>query len=609
MVDIELPDAPKFTATLIENRPDLTQYTLTGRRPDSFLPEYPRVLATDGKLVALTADGKEVLATDLKKNTLTKEAVAGGERSLEITNVTTDFPLLAEGFQGQNGTMIEWTLKTPAGQQSGSSVVGQPTLTRFQRARLKVAPDARLKAIALEPAPWTIAYHKDRSALWVRRENAALASDPLQPMRAMDEAAVVALPIRGLPRYYEQGEFFRLQAEAEAGAAGTKAIPNGVMRRLFGHQTAIDAKPLELPLGTINDVSFTVTAFAPYARLSTQWKDVAEAPLDPRLDLNLTSAADERSFPRLIPPSTSEGIEDQAMSWVHCADQAAYDTLRAKLVARFPAPAGAPAGAPTEPTQEEAALTRLVFVTSPAIASPGRKVQLLVAAPGSPLREFPLVDGSEARVELFGDTLTVRLNTILQRPRQVSEPRVVPKDQRTSRMSVGDYESLIQVTATSTQGVVKTWVPFTPYPNLPRSLGNDGSLGMYAPRPVWLDVPGAGRFELCYGKEALPMPGPIWMTGFEVPRRPGSNSPSEFFCHVGYGDLAKPQTAVIHMNHPLAWQDTFFFQASWDPQSQALTVLGVGNRPAGNAMLLASIILAIGIAISGALAALPRSKS
>jgi len=421
----------------------------------------------------------------------------------------------------------------------------------------------------------------------------------------MDEAAVVALPIRGLPRYYEQGEFFRLQAKAEAEAAGTKAIPNGIVRRLLGHQTTIDAKPLELPLGTINDVSFTVTAFAPYARLSTQWKDVAEAPLDPRLDLNLTSAADERSFPRLIPPSTSEGIEDQAMSWVHCADQAAYDTLRAKLVARFPAPTGAP----TEPTQEEAALTRLVFVTSPAIASPGRKVQLLVAAPGSLLREFPLVDGSEARVELFGDTLTVRLNTILQRPRQVSEPRVVPKDQRTSRMSVGDYESLIQVTATSTQGVVKTWVPFTPYPNLPRSLGNDGSLGMYAPRPVWLDVPGAGRFELCYGKEALPMPGPIWMTGFEVPRRPGSNSPSEFFCHVGYGDLAKPQTAVIHMNHPLAWQDTFFFQASWDPQSQALTVLGVGNRPAGNAMLLASIILAIGIAISGALAALPRSKS
>ena len=294
------------------------------------------------------------------------------------------------------------------------------------------------------------------------------------------------------------------------------------------------------------------------------------------------------------------------MSWVHCADQAAYDALHAKLVARFPAPTTT---ANTEPSEEEAARTRLVFVTSPAIAGPGRKVLLLVAAPGSTLREFPLTDGSDVRVDLFGDNLTVRLNAILQRPRQVTEPLVVPKEQRTSRMSVGDYESLIQVTATSTQGVVQAWVPFTPYPNLPRALGNDGSLGMYAPRPVWLDVPGAGRFELCYGKEALPMPGPIWMTGFDVPRRPGSNSPSEFFCHVGYGALAKPEAAIIHMNNPLAWQDTFFFQASWDPQSQALTVLGVGNRPAGTAMLIASIILALGIAISGALAALPRSKS
>lgn len=605
MVEIALPEVPKFTATLIENRPDLTQYTLSGRRPETFLPDYPRVFASDGKLVAVTADGKEVLATEVKKGALTSETITGGERSLEITNITADFPLLAEGFQGQNGTMIEWTLKTPAGQQSGSSVVGQPTLTRFQRARLKTAPDARLKGIALEEAPWTLAYHKDRAALWVRRENAALVSDPLQPMRAMDEKSVVALPIRGLPRYYEQGEFFRLQAAAAAEAAGTKAVPNGVIRRLFGHQTAIDAQPLELPLGTINDVSFKVTAFAPYARLTTRWKDVADAPMDPRLDLNLTSAADERSFPRLIPPSTSAGIEDQAMSWVHCADQAAYDALRASLVARFPAPTGTP----SEPTQEEAARTRLVFVTSPAIAGPDRKVLLLVAAPGSALREFPLVDGGQAQVDLFGDKLTVRLNAILQRPRQVTEPQVVPKEQRTSRMSVGDYESLIQVTATSTQGVVSGWVPYTPYPNLPRALGNDGSLGMYAPRPVWLDVPGAGRFELCYGKEALPMPGPIWMTGFDVPRRPGSNSPSEFFCHVGYGDAAKPDTAVIHMNHPLAWQDTFFFQASWDPQSQALTVLGVGNRPAGNAMLLASIILALGMAISGAMAALPRSKS
>ena len=124
-----------------------------------------------------------------------------------------------------------------------------------------------------------------------------------------------------------------------------------------------------------------------------------------------------------------------------------------------------------------------------------------------------------------------------------------------------------------------------------------------------IDVPGAGRFELCYGKEPLAMPGNIWMTGFDVPRRPGSNSPSEFYCHVAYGDVANPQNAVIHMNEPLAWRDTFFFQAGWDPQSQALTVLGVGNRPAGAAMLISAIILACGMALSGGMAALAGRKA
>lgn len=573
LVEVALPDAPAFTATLIENRPDLTQYTLSGRRPETFLPEYPRVQVEDGKLVAFTADGTAVLPTEVKKNAKSSETIAGGERSLEITNVTADFPLLAEGFQGQNGTMVEWTLKTPAGQQSGSSIVGQPTLTRFQRARVKTAPDARLKTIALEPAPWTLAYHKDRAALWVRRENVALVSDPLKPMRAMDADAVAMLPIRGLPRYHEHGE-------------------------------ALGKKPLDLRIGAVNEVQFKVTAFAPYARMTTKWKDVPGAPPNPRIDLQFTSGSDGKTFNRLLPPSAIAAIEDQALAWVHCPDQAALDALRSTLTARFPV------GNAADVTDAEAARTRLVVVTSEAIG-PARegKALLFVAQPGAALGEHLLAPGGEAKFDLLGDHVTIQLKGIYNSPQQVSEPVIVPTEQRTSRMSVGDYESLIQVTATSNSGSTSVWVPYTPFPNLPRALGNDGSLGMYAPRPVWLDVPGAGRFELSYGKEPLPMPGPIWMTGFEVPRRPGSNSPSEFFCHVGYGDEKSPQSAIIHMNHPLEWQDTFFFQASWDPQSQALTVLGVGNRPAGDAMLWASILLAIGMAISGAMAALPGRKS
>lgn len=574
MVEIALPDAAKFTATLIEDRPDLTQFTLAGRQAESFLPEYPAVAVADDHLHAVTADGKTVLATALTKGAKSVEAVAGGERSLEITNVTADFPLLAEGFQGKNGTMVEWTLKTPAGQESGSCIVGEPALTRFQRARLKKSPDARLKAITLEPAPYRLAYDKDHAALWVRREEAALRRDPLQPMRPMDAAAVAALPIHGLPRYFEHGAFFN------------------------------PAKPLLLPIGRVNEVDFSVTAFAPYAHLTTAWKDVADAPLDPRLDLVLTLNGKGES--RLLPPSTLAALETQPMSWVHCPDQAAYDAALAGLRQRFP-----DSGAAKPAISEDGPGPRLLFLTS-AAKPKGAPLELWVGVPGTPLRSYPLPIGSEVEIELLGEKLPVRLNQILQRPQRVNEPVVVPVEQRTSRMSVGDYESLIQVTATSGGRSTTAWVPFTPYPHLPRDLGNEGALGMYGPRPVMIEVPGAGRFELCYGKEPLPMPGDIWMTGFEVPRRPGSNSPSEFFCHVAYrkdsGDLAAPQTATIHMNHPLAWEDTFFFQASWDPQSQALTVLGVGNRPAGAAMLISAIVLALGMAISGAMAALPGRK-
>jgi hypothetical protein len=569
MVQVSLPEAQPFTATLIEGRPDLTQYTLQGRQPTSFMAEFPAVVAAEGGIHALDATGKAVLATRIEAGARSAEPVAGGERSLQVDKVTADFPLLAEGFAGRNGTMVEWTLKSPAGQQSGSSIIGEPTLTRFQRARVKTAPDARLKAIALEPAPWSLAYNKDVPALWVRREEAARRSDPLQPMRAIDPESVASLAIVGLPRYHDHGSH-------------------------------VGSAPLAIALGSINGVDFTVTGFSPYARLLSRWKEDPEASPNPLLDLRFTSGVDGQSFPKVVAATTdASALEDTPLVWLHCADAAAFEAAMARLATQFPKVEQED----DEGDQEQAARTRLAFITTP-----GRKLTLFVGQPGRNLREFPLDPASEVKVDLWGDQVMVRLEQILQRPRKVTEPVPVPKDQQRSRMSVGDYESLIQVAATHGGRTTTTWVPYTPYPHLPKELGEDGALGMYAPRPVTIEVPGAGRFELCYAKAPLPMPGDIWMTGFHVPRRPGSDEPSEFFCDVGYGDLAAPQSATIHMNHPLEWRDTFFFQASWDPQMQALTILGVGNRPAGAAMLWASIVLALGMALSGMMAAFGRTE-
>lgn len=586
MVEVTLPGAEPFTATLIEGRPELTQFTLEGRRPASWLAEVGTVTAADGRVQALGPDGKPLIAAEAKAGAKVTE----GERALEITGVTPDFPLLADGFQGRNGTMVAWTLKTPGGQQSGSSIVGEPALTRFQRARLKQAPDARLKRVALEPAPWHLGYHKDRPALWVRRSDAAALSDPLKPMRGMSASDVVALPIHGLPRYHDHGRH----------VAGQPRPP--WWRRVFGGEGGSET-PLDLPIGAVNGTSFTVTGYAPYASLVSEWQEDAAAPFNPLLDLRFVSDADgAQSMDRVVGLATDASVlEDTPLCWVHVPEQAAYDAAVARLRAQFPA---------GEKVTEDAHLAgraRIAFLNGPE-----RGIVLWVGLPGRELQSFPIAPGQEVKVPFFSDTVRITLRQVLQKPRKVSRPVPVPKELRQRASSVGDTQSWIEVAARSADGqVVSTWVPYTLYPHLPRSLASgDGSLSMYAPRPVTITVPGAGSFELQYGKEPLPLPGDLWMTGFDVPRRPGSDDPSEFFCTVAYADAGSATplgSATIHMNHPLEWRDTFFFQASWDPETQALTVLGVGNRPAGWAMLAASLIIALGMAWSGAAAALRRN--
>lgn len=592
MVEVRFPDGTPFTATLIEDRPDLTQYTVEGRQPASYLPEFTGVVAektADGEQVrALDADGKNALPTKLTIGAKTAETVAGGQRSLEITGITPDFQLLADGFQGKRGTLVQWTLKGVGGQESGSSIVGEPSLTRFQRARLKQVPDARLKAIALEPAPWALAYHKDRAALWVRRES-ALHQDPLQPMRAMDASVVVPLAIPGLPRYFDHG--------SHISGIPAHGMPARLGRTLLGGDGA-DPTPLDIPIGRVDGVDFTVTGFAPYARLVSEWREDPTAQPDPMLDLAITRVATGEVIPKQVRATTDAKVLEQVpITWVHCIDDPAYNAAIASLQKQFPV-----LEKENEETPDEAlaARTRIAF-----LSAPGHAMAVWLGQPGRNLVHFDVAAGKEVTASLWGDDLRIKLRSVLQRPSKSTQPVPVADDQRMSRSQVGDFESWIEVTAhREEERSTSIWLPYTPHPHLPHSLGEgDGPLMMYQPRPGVITVSGV-RFELAYGKEPLPLPGPMWMTGFDVPRRPGSSSPSEFFCHVGFGDAKAPGTAVIHMNHPLEWQDTFFFQANWDPSFQAITVLGVGNRPAGGWMLAAAIVLALGMAWSGLSAAL-----
>ena len=581
MVKVDLPPAAgaaegakgsSFTATLLEGRPELTQYTLDGRTPTSWLPEFQGVVVDQDHIWAVDAAGAKVLETALVLKGKTTEKLAQGERSLEITGITPDWPLLADGFKGQKGTMVAWTVKGAGGQESGSAIVGQPTLTRFQRARIKQVPDARVASIALAPAPWTIGYHQDLPALWVRT-----ASDHDDPALAPMVNPGTALPIPGLPRYRDHGTHI----------AGGKA--------------------LAIALGTVGTTSYAITGFAPYANLEKHLIDDPTVALAPTLDLVLSSENGGQSFPLKVHlASDPAAFMDQPLAWLRLKDVAALAELKQALLERFPPVATEKASL----SDEEAAQTRLVFAEAP-----GGALTLWIGEPQRNLQELPIAIGSDAVGRWSNDKIRVRLKARVDHPREVTEPVPVPDEQQQSRMAVGSFQSLVQVTATTggpNPSSVSTWVTYTPFPHLPQSMGDgSGTLGGYASRPTTLSVPGVGDVELAYSREPLALPGPIWMTGFDAPRRPGGQAISEYLCDVAYGKAgqATPDTATIHMNYPLAWDGMFFFQANWDPEFQALTVLGVGNRPAGAALLAAAIMLAIGMAWSGLAMALSKRSA
>ena len=331
MVNVQFPDAKPFTATLIEDHPELTQYTLQGRQPTSWLKDYPAVVAEPERLSATDATGARVLSTALRVKERTVEAVSGGDRSLEITSITPDFPLMSPGFEGRKGTMVEWTLKTPGGQESGSAIVGEPTLTRFQRARLKQLPDARLTALRLSPAPCAIAYHQSLFALWVR--NAATEEDTVnQPLREVSGPTVAHFPLPGLPRYHDHG------THVQGGTA------------------------LDLKAGSYAGVDFRITGFAPYAQLVSRWVEDAAEPLHPILDISFTSPGTNPLNRVLALSEDAAVLDDTPLSWLRASNAAELEVIRARLLALFPAVAEERALAVDD--REAAARTRIAFATS-----------------------------------------------------------------------------------------------------------------------------------------------------------------------------------------------------------------------------------------------------
>jgi len=112
-----------------------------------------------------------------------------------------------------------------------------------------------------------------------------------------------------------------------------------------------------------------------------------------------------------------------------------------------------------------------------------------------------------------------------------------------------------------------------------------------------------------FGLEVHKLPFTIELLKFEVPRDPGTETPSDFRSSVRFTDSATGETceALIHMNHPASfpvgfWQTALgrnfkFSQAQWNASDLNETTLQVLHDPGWPLKWVGSIGIVVGIAI------------
>lgn len=120
-----------------------------------------------------------------------------------------------------------------------------------------------------------------------------------------------------------------------------------------------------------------------------------------------------------------------------------------------------------------------------------------------------------------------------------------------------------------------------------------------------ISIPGAkSDLQLQLGNTALVMPAKVTLQKFDLIPYPGGRAAAgsmmrDFRSTLIFEDnnTGEKTTGVAKMNSPVYYDggDWTFFQAQWDPNGQKWTVLGVGNRPFVDTMILGCGMIFVGL--------------
>jgi hypothetical protein len=197
------------------------------------------------------------------------------------------------------------------------------------------------------------------------------------------------------------------------------------------------------------------------------------------------------------------------------------------------------------------------------------------------------------RTVALAPMVQITVDQLTSHARSETRPVIVPEHQREMGMGMGS--SLVRVEVNDGQSIRSVWLPYSHY-------AFDSQQWAFPHRMRWspwrVRLSDGRDLQLLYSQWRDPLPAPIALDRFILETHTGGdrNRPADFVSLIRFQKdgkwLPEDGTITVKSNHPTQYGDKWFFQAQWEPDTEAYTVLGVGNRHGVHTML-AGVCLSI----------------
>lgn len=223
-----------------------------------------------------------------------------------------------------------------------------------------------------------------------------------------------------------------------------------------------------------------------------------------------------------------------------------------------------------------------------------RDAALLFASTGNAPAIVPLAKGETVALPAGG---SAELLELFASAEAQTRPAIVPRRQRDR--GAGDYYSMAQVEIAGE----RRWLPFHEYVFDGPEYRYEGRLRY---EPEVFTLPDGRDIEVLFARERRALPAPVALDDFILKSHVGGFTGAtptirDWISHVRFQTEEGPSDIVeIRTNHPASFAGLSFFQARWDPPSEAgggfaFTGLGVGSRSGVTAMLASSCLSVAGM--------------